>query len=81
MLTNESFEKCFNTAKALYSDEATPSKQYYNTEGYKFRFDIDRTAAIDEDKNIIGTLAGHVHFEHEDALPCGKTQIICTIRA
>ncbi len=32
---------------------------------------------IAEDKNIIGTLAGHVHFEHEDALPCTKPQIIC----
>lgn len=32
---------------------------------------------IAEEKNIIGTLAGHVHFEHEDILPCGKTQIIC----
>lgn len=52
MLKTESFKAAFDTAAALYSGEATPSKGYYNTDGYKFRFDINRTCNPDQSKNM-----------------------------
>ena len=52
MLTNAKFSERFEIAKALYSSEATPSKSYNNAGGYKFRFDINRTAGAGESKNM-----------------------------
>lgn len=52
MLTNESFKAAFDTASALYSGDATPSKNYNNAGGYKFRFDINRTCSANESKNM-----------------------------
>ena len=52
MLKTESFKAAFDTAATLYSGEATPSKGYYNTDGYKFRFDINRTCNPDQSKNM-----------------------------
>ncbi len=52
MLTNAYFTECFNTAKALYSSDATPSKTYNNASGHKFRFDINRTCSASDSKNM-----------------------------
>ena len=52
MLTNIHFAECFNTAKELYSGDATPSKTYDNASGHKFRFDISRTCSANESKNM-----------------------------
>ena len=52
MLTNAYFTERFNTAKALYSSDATPSKTYNNASGHKFRFDISRTCSASDSKNM-----------------------------
>ena len=52
MLTNAKFSERFEIAKNLYSGDATPSKNYNNAGGYKFRFDISRTCAANESKNM-----------------------------
>ena len=52
MLTNAYFTECFNTAKALYSSDTTPSKTYHNASGHKFRFDINRTCSASDSKNM-----------------------------
>ena len=52
MLTNEGFAESFNIASSLYSSETKTSKTYNNTNGYKFRFDINRTCSVGESKNM-----------------------------
>ena len=52
MLTNARFEESFNIAKNLYSSNASTSKTYNNANGYKFRFDINRTCSPSDSKNM-----------------------------
>ena len=52
MLTNAKFKEAFDTAAALYSKDASPSKTYGNASGHKFRFDINRTCDPGESKNM-----------------------------
>ena len=52
MLTNAKFGECFDIAANLYSADATPSKTYNNAGDHKFRFDINRTCAANESKNM-----------------------------
>ena len=51
MLTIAKFTEAFNTAKALYSNDAKPSKTYNNAGGYKFCFDINRTCGLGDSSN------------------------------
>ena len=52
MLTVSKFAQCFNTAKDLYSSDATPSKTYHNASGHKFRFDMNRTCSASDSSNM-----------------------------
>ena len=52
MLKISTFKAAFDLAAGIYSADATPSKTYYNANGYKFRFDINRTCTPDQSKNM-----------------------------
>ena len=52
MLTKANFEAAFNLAASLYSGNASTSKTYNNANGYKFRFDINRTCNPGDSKNM-----------------------------
>ena len=52
MLTIDNFSAVFNLAASLYSADASTSKNYNNANGYKFRFDINRTCSAGDSKNM-----------------------------
>lgn len=52
MFKPETFEKRFNTAKALYGDDVNPERKLHNSEGRDFSFDNTRTDSASGGSNM-----------------------------
>ena len=50
--TNEQFGQLYALVQANYAHLATPSKSFYNTEGLKMSFDLERTSDFASNDNI-----------------------------